>query len=185
MFSDSIHGWASYLPLTKKLVEQLPDGAMWVEIGVFLGKGIIGTAEYAKSLNKEIKFWAVDTWEGSDEPEHKEFLAKIGGPAAFYSKFHENVKAAGVDKLIFSLKGKSVEIADLFEDNSLDVTYIDASHDYDSVQADIRAWLPKVKNGGVLAGHDYNSPVVKQAVHDIFPSEKLGDECDSWIYYVK
>jgi hypothetical protein len=48
----------------------------------------------------------------------------------------------------------SVEASKLIPDGSLDFVYIDANHSYDSVQKDIDAWLPKVKTGGVLGGHD-------------------------------
>jgi hypothetical protein len=48
----------------------------------------------------------------------------------------------------------SLEAAKGFEDNSLDFVYLDARHDYPSVKADIAAWWPKLKSGGILSGHD-------------------------------
>lgn len=63
----------------------------------------------------------------------------------------------------------SVEAADWVADASLDLVFIDADHTYKSVSADIRAWLPKVRPGGILAGHDYSSffPGVVQAVREL------------------
>lgn len=49
----------------------------------------------------------------------------------------------------------STEAARRCPDASLDFVYLDANHDWDAVAADLRAWAPKVKPGGVLAGHDY------------------------------
>lgn len=49
----------------------------------------------------------------------------------------------------------SVEAAADIEDGSLDAAYIDANHAYEYVVADIAAWLPKVRSGGIIAGHDY------------------------------
>jgi hypothetical protein len=49
----------------------------------------------------------------------------------------------------------SWEAAALYEDASLDFCFIDANHTYDCVSRDIDAWLPKVKKGGIFAGHDY------------------------------
>lgn len=42
-----------------------------------------------------------------------------------------------------------------FPDEHFDFVYIDAGHDYHSVRKDIRAWWPKLKSGGIFAGHDY------------------------------
>jgi len=49
----------------------------------------------------------------------------------------------------------SLEAAKLFVDGSLDLVFIDGAHDGKNVSADIRAWLPKVRKGGIISGHDY------------------------------
>lgn len=52
-------------------------------------------------------------------------------------------------------KLSSEQAAPYFRDASLDFVYLDASHDYANVAQDLRVWYPKVKPGGVLAGHDF------------------------------
>ena len=47
---------------------------------------------------------------------------------------------------------------------SLDFVFIDAEHTFEAVVSDIRAWLPKVKHGGCIAGHDLDWDGVKRAV---------------------
>jgi hypothetical protein len=49
----------------------------------------------------------------------------------------------------------SVEAAADFSDGSLDFVYLDGNHSYEAVHEDIEAWFPKIREGGVLAGHDY------------------------------
>jgi hypothetical protein len=44
----------------------------------------------------------------------------------------------------------------LFDDHSLDAVFVDGSHLYDDVKRDIEAWMPKVRKGGILFGHDLN-----------------------------
>ena len=61
-------------------------------------------------------------------------------------------------KNIIKIRKTSVEAAKDFEDYSLDAVYIDAEHDEDNVRADIGAWRPKLKRGGILSGHDFNLP---------------------------
>ena len=52
-------------------------------------------------------------------------------------------------------KDFSYNVLDKFEDNSIDFIYIDADHTYESVKKDIESYLPKLKDGGVIGGHDY------------------------------
>lgn len=65
----------------------------------------------------------------------------------------------------------SAEAATRFADRSLDFVYLDAAHDLWSVINDLHVWAPKVKVGGIVAGHDYiKCPLpslmhVPQAIH--------------------
>jgi hypothetical protein len=54
-----------------------------------------------------------------------------------------------------AMPGNSWDVANLYRDDSLDFVFIDADHSYEAVSRDIDAWKPKVKRGGILAGHDY------------------------------
>jgi len=49
----------------------------------------------------------------------------------------------------------SAEAAQDFPDRSLDFVYLDAQHQYEAIREDIALWRPKVKSGGILAGHDF------------------------------
>ena len=49
----------------------------------------------------------------------------------------------------------SLEAVSAFKDGSLDFCYLDANHAYSAVKADIEAWWPKVRVGGMLAGDDF------------------------------
>lgn len=56
---------------------------------------------------------------------------------------------------VVMIRENSPDAAWLFPDSSLDFCYIDSNHAYDAVKRDIEAFAPKVRSGGVLAGHDY------------------------------
>jgi hypothetical protein len=49
----------------------------------------------------------------------------------------------------------TVEASRTVPDESLDYVYVDARHDYCATYEDIDTWWPKLKPGGILAGHDY------------------------------
>lgn len=51
----------------------------------------------------------------------------------------------------------SIEAVNKFEDGSLDFVYIDANHQFDFIMRDIIEWSKKVKIGGIVSGHDYQS----------------------------
>lgn len=71
------------------------------------------------------------------------------------------------------LKKDSLDAAFFVEQKTLDFAFLDADHHYKNVLADINIWLPKIKPGGILCGHDYSGhfPGVKRAV-----TEKFGEE---------
>jgi predicted O-methyltransferase YrrM len=68
------------------------------------------------------------------------------------------------------IQGESTQVAKRYPDASLDAVFIDADHGLESVRADIAAWLPKVRRGGIIAGHDFAErfPGVVQAVIEHF-----------------
>lgn len=64
----------------------------------------------------------------------------------------------------------SLEASAVIPDGSLDLVFIDAIHTYKSVTRDIRAWLPKVRKGGMISGDDFtgaHGAVVSRAVNDV------------------
>ena len=79
----------------------------------------------------------------------------------------------------------SVAASSLFGDAALTWVHIDARHDYESVSADIAAWLPKVASGGWLSGDDYDTyqwPEVVGAVADALPdAERWSTNQWRWI----
>ena len=64
------------------------------------------------------------------------------------------------------IKKKSAEAIGAFTDDNLDFVYIDGNHAYDFVGEDILLYYPKLKVGGLLAGHDYDIKSVRKAVDE-------------------
>jgi len=54
------------------------------------------------------------------------------------------------------IKDFSTSASKQFEDHYFDWIYIDGSHIYEDVKADLAYWIPKVKKGGYICGHDFS-----------------------------
>ena len=67
------------------------------------------------------------------------------------------------DRAVYHV-GDSADMAADVPDGSLDFVFIDADHSYEGCLQDLRAWWPKVKPGGLFAGHDYKD--AERARHD-------------------
>lgn len=133
------------------MAEIIPNNCKWLEVGAWLGNSIIYAEKKAKSLNKSISFTVVDKWEKYEELEH---FWQINGwdDEGAYHTFLENI--SNFDN-IKHVRETSWVAANLFEDRSFDLIFIDGAHDYETVSKDLRAYWPKVKSGGWFAGDDY------------------------------
>lgn len=174
--------WFSYHNLYKEFVERTPNGGKIIEVGVWKGKSVAFLGVEVINSGKNIQIDAVDTWRGtSNEVAHRDDWYVQNDK--LYELFLENIKPVtrGVHQhdVIRPVRKTSLDAAQDYPDRSLDAVFIDAAHDYDSVCADIRAWLPKVKPGGILAGHDWSWPTVRQAVQDTLPTA-VGTNEDCW-----
>jgi hypothetical protein len=58
-------------------------------------------------------------------------------------------------EVVRPLRGYSVPMAHMIPNASLDLVYVDAAHDYRNARNDVLAYWPKLKPGGVMAGHDF------------------------------
>lgn len=171
--------WFNYSSFYKKIIE-LYDNAHFVEIGCWKGRSASFMCVEIIKNNKNIKFDCIDTWKGSSEHQH---LSEVQNDK-IYDIFLENMKP--VENYYTSIRSKSVDASTLYEDQSLDFVFIDGDHSYDAVINDISSWFPKIKSGGILAGHDY--PVfdeVTNAVNKLICKDFLKTHHPGNVWYVE
>jgi predicted O-methyltransferase YrrM len=164
----------------------------FVEVGVFFGLSISFLAQKVKSKDG-VKIYGVDlfeTWAGKEEIEslydakglsNEERLKKLGEYK--YNFVVNRLNEVGCNHFVELIKSDSCAAASLFENESLDFVFIDGNHWYDYVNKDIEAWLPKIKKGGIISGHDYQAAGVSTAVGETFgDSAKVFKESRSCWY---
>lgn len=130
-----------------------------VEVGVYKGE----YAEQILSWGVEM-LYLIDLWE--HVPQGRAELSMSNEELeAVYEACMLRVKKYGSKVRV--LRGWSSEMCHYIPDDSCDFIFIDATHEYASVMSDLRAYWPKLRAGGMMAGHDYTSMfTVREAVND-------------------
>lgn len=169
--------WFTYPNLYSSIVRNLPSGSKLVEIGCWRGRSSCFLGVEIHNSGKDIKLDCIDTWEGSEEHIGYGILENDG----LYLEFIDNIKP--ISHIINPIRMRSLEAVNLYEDESLDFVFIDASHKYEDVKEDLKAWYPKVKKGGIFSGHDYPSwSEVVRAVDEYFPNRNFNSSENCWIH---
>jgi predicted O-methyltransferase YrrM len=78
--------------------------------------------------------------------------------------------------------GDSAVVAETHK-GELDFVYIDDDHTYNGIEKSSLAWWPKLRVGGVFAGHDFDDPIVAMRVRDFFQEKNIylyNEESDWW-----
>jgi hypothetical protein len=170
--------WFSYPELYSAAVNYFPTKSNFYEVGSWKGRSSVYMGVEIINSGKEHSFSCVDTWAGCEFTNHIKSIREN----TLYDEFLTNIEP--LNGLITPVKSTSLEAAKLVADESLDFCFIDASHDYDNVIADIHAWFPKVKPGGVIAGHDYPDwEGVKKAVDEFF-GNSIDAKYKCWIHQI-
>lgn len=166
MTYKDIPGYCDFHWFYERVFKELPDNAIMVEVGCYFGHSVAYMATLAKESGKNIKIYAVDTFEGSAE--HKNKLKNVN----MLYEFNKNIRECGLERFIEPLQIDSHFGANYFEDGSIEFCFLDGAHDYESIKSDIHDWTPKLKPSGILAGHDYSDswPGVKRAVKQYIPN---------------
>ena len=178
--------WMDFQDLYSRMVNTFPDGSHFVEVGCWKGRSASFMGVEIKNSGRRIDFDCIDTWKGSIEhtdPNSPYYeIGLIDNEDFVYQEFIKNVKP--VIDVINPIRLPSTDASNLYRNRSLDFVFIDASHEYSDVKRDILSWLPKVKIGGFLAGHDYTIfDGVRKAVDEFFIDDNISLEKSYWIYY--
>ena len=142
----------------------------YVEIGVWKGE----TTKYLLEHCNLDKVICVDNYITNNELYDTKIIEKAKEQALLLTKIPK----------VFFYDLSSKEAAKHVKDNSIDIIYIDADHTYESVKQDIEAWYPKVREGGILCGHDYNIKwmgVIKAVSERFYPIRLKSDN----VWWVK
>ena len=135
------------------------------EIGVHTGAY---TAIFAQHLTGT--FYAIDPW--MCWPEH------VCSGGAYREKYHpgaiektEQSRLKALSRIekynhVKVVRQTSLEASIGIPDDSLDMVYVDGNHLYPYVWIDLWNYWPKLREGGIMSGHDLNFSSVTKAVQE-------------------
>jgi len=129
--------------------------AVGAEIGVHTGTT---TGVLLNGLKTIQKYYAIDPWKSYKQydgsiyrkPGNKKI--KTWGDA-----YQEYLKTISPFDCVITIKSTSVEACKKVYDKELDWVFIDANHEYEYIKENLKLWIPKVKKGGFVSGHDYGN----------------------------
>lgn len=133
-----------------ELVRELfPRGGVVVEVGVQHGR-------FLESIDQACEpraLFGVDVWRWIAGEYEKDPANRPD--AEREAEYREARQRVGVRSHVALLRMQSLEACRLFADESLDAVYLDADHTRPGFTLDLNLWWPKVREGGILSGHDY------------------------------
>ena len=173
IIADFGEDWFDSPNVYKMLVENSRNDGKIVELGAWKGRSSAFLVVEAYNKSPKIEVHIVDTWGGNP------FDGSQDQSNDLYDKFISNMSLLARPYQAYRMTTN--EAVGFFKDESLDAVFIDADHSYGAVKMDIENWMPKVRKGGILAGHDYNSawPGVIRAVNEMLPEAEKIDYC--WV----
>lgn len=176
-YYQNIHGWMNYEGFYSYMVNKFPSGSRFVEIGSWVGRSACYLGVEIVNSGKDIKLDCVDTWLGAPELMEEDVIKN----GTLYSDFIRNIEP--LKDIIKPIRLTSTQASHLYEDESIDFAFIDADHTKEGFTADLDCWYPKIKKGGVLAGHDWDYPVIKARLQEVLGNKIEVRLPNTWVHY--
>lgn len=143
----------------------LPDNAIIVEIGCFLGCSTVLLAG-GRKLKGSGKVFCIDPFDASGDTFSAPIYGGIraSGTESLRKRFEANITSAGLESWVEIVQGRGEELGARWR-GPIDLLFLDGDHSYEGVRATYEAWWPFLKIGGVIAVHN-SSPGQYHPSHD-------------------
>lgn len=164
------------------IVQEAPPRALLIELGVWSGVSLAAMAESARQFGRDdLRIVGVDLWLGSaGEPD----LIAEARQRDVLGECIARLRSAGVLDRVALLRCDSIRAAALFPDGSVHFVFHDSCHLEEFVRREIAAWHPRIKSGGLQAGHDISRPGVASAVRAFFGNQVHQEGSCWWVEHV-
>jgi SAM-dependent methyltransferase len=180
LLPEDSRGWNGDSFIFEQLVTEIKPKLI-IEVGSWLGQSTISMGNAVKKLELDTKIRCVDTWLGAlefwgdDNKDSKRDLHLKNGYPQVYYQFLSNMVHHGLTDIVLPFPTTSTIGAKYFHINGIiaDLIYIDASHEYEDVYQDLKAYYEVLRNGGILFGDDFPWPRLGDAVEKFCNDKNL------------
>jgi hypothetical protein len=160
------------ISIREKIVDLIPVNSIGCELGVFDGQ----FSEILLASNKFKHLYLVDPFDGliMSGDKNGDNVRYINGNDLYNivsNKFVNNLSVTIIKDFSHSFLNQQ-------QDGSLDFVYIDTSHRYEDTKSELEISWQKVKNGGIISGHDYSLesfPGVVKALDEFLLKYNISD----------
>lgn len=162
MASEAEVIWSKAYPWFDRIVER-----RGLRIGAELGVGFGGHVESLLTIPSIERLYGVDPFE--HRPDYQDPMNLLQEQFDELYRFVLERTTGYGDRYVHARK-RSLDAAEEVQE-PLDFIYIDADHSFEGVWSDLCAWFTKIRDGGVIGGHDYghlNFPGIQEAVDRFF-----------------
>ena len=151
LIAQSVHGWLTIdeFCALADFASNVEQSHHIVEIGAFRGLSTLALA-YGSKKGQRAKVYSVDPHDYAVQTNQCAY-----GPEDM-AEWYSTVVRFKLGDIVYAVKLSSMRAARAWDDHSIDLCFLDGAHDEFNVRADIDAWYPKVRPGGVMLFHDYN-----------------------------
>jgi hypothetical protein len=155
--------------LYKSMVYKFFNGGKFVEVGTQKGKGIafMGVEIINIEKNDITSIDCVGEWKNIENYSFTKFVNDM----------------SPIIKLIKPIRGQSKNVVKEYNDKSLSFIFLGPHQSYENIECDLEIWLPKLKNGGVIAGR-LGTDKTKEYLKKFFGEKNLSyyETEGCWVY---
>lgn len=178
--SESIDGWMTRRELEWlfETASSIQPGGTWVELGAWKGRSFFTVS---MGLPARSQLVAIDSFASATAA-----LPHIPTTTWVWDHFmavFQGVQRLRQDLVLSVMRSETSHASQLFADDSIDLVFFDADHTREGLLHDVDAWMPKIRPGGTLCGHDYSTgfPGVVELVDELFPERTIIADTSIWL----
>jgi vacuolar-type H+-ATPase catalytic subunit A/Vma1 len=145
-----------------KIIPGVADSGVMVEVGVLKASNLLALAKRFPMM----KFIGIDSYEAYTDSLHGGYTITAEMSAANLETARRRIAKSEAASRIELRVVRSDLAATEMEDCSVDLVYLDKNFTFAEQLDDVSQWYPKVRDGGILAGHEAYTPEIMKATQE-------------------